>query len=239
MSDLLRRIADQEADNTRLQKEKTAAKESARDLHGRLNQTTQSLTTLTNSYAKRLAEKDALLNENIEIERRHTKMGTETTEFARNISNMTIRIKDMEGQIQAYEIENADLRGHLATLETESNNLRGRIGDLESGQRQTRNPESAVQDMRNSRNETAQLFRSDLDASPSHHEEDYDLDIRYNEAVYTEHRGRPGGFQDSDIYRPDPRRERESRRNARYKASNSGRSNVNDRPATGCRAERR
>jgi hypothetical protein len=106
---LLTRIVGQETDNARLQQEKLAANGSARDLHGRLNQTTLFLTALTASYAKRLGEKNMLLDENVAIEQCHTKMKAETADYGREISAMITKIQEMEAHIQAYEIRNAEL----------------------------------------------------------------------------------------------------------------------------------
>lgn len=117
-------IADQEADKTRLQPENIEAKAVAKELHGHLDRTTQSLNDLTASYANPLRENNTISSDDVAIKQRHTKMRAEAATYTREISTMTTKIREMEEQSQAYKIENAKLRNHLTELETELESLR-------------------------------------------------------------------------------------------------------------------
>ncbi|KAG9192746.1 hypothetical protein G6011_11480 [Alternaria panax] len=161
---LLSRIAEQEADSARLQLEKKEARAMAKDLHGRLNQTTQSLSSLTAPCARRLREKNNLLYKNVAIEQRHTEMQTEAADPAREISAMTTKIREMEEQTQAYEIENAELQEHLMKLEAEFDTLQLRVRNLESEQRQR------CPDMRNGSNDPSRDPRSSVEHPHPHHD---------------------------------------------------------------------
>lgn len=137
-------IADQEADNVRLQREKREAKVAAKELHGGLDRTTQSLNNLMASYANPLRENNTISSDNVAIEQRHTKMRVEAATYTCEIRTMTTKIREMEEQSQAYKIENTKLRNHLTKLETELEFLRLRVRALESGQVQGRIPDNAV-----------------------------------------------------------------------------------------------
>lgn len=137
-------IADQEADNVRLQREKEEAKVVAKELHGGLDRTTQSLNNLMASYANPLRENNTISSDNVAIEQRHTKMRAEAATYTCEIRTMTTKIREMEEQSQAYKIENTKLRNHLTKLGTELEFLRLRVRALESGQVQGRIPDNAV-----------------------------------------------------------------------------------------------
>jgi chromosome segregation ATPase len=130
--DLPVQTADQENDHTSLQQEKADVEEMMGDPRTRLSQKTQSLTGLTTSFDKLPEEKSTMLKEDVAIEERQTHMRKGTAESAREISDMTIKIQEMEVQLQAFEIENAKLQDRLKALKTESHTLQCRIRDLES-----------------------------------------------------------------------------------------------------------
>ena len=237
--ELLARIADQEADNARLQQEKMAAKKMSSDYHTRLTQATKSLGDLTVSYSKRLEEKDALLIENVAIEQRDTLMRKETAKSARDISDMTSKILEMEAQIQAYEVENKDLQDRVTALETEAHNLQCHVQDLEFDREQDRASESVDGYVRNGRRDSAQRPMLNVSATSPHQGSDRDREVRYSEAVYTELGSRWGGRYERGDHPRGGRRERDRGRNERTRSS------INDRfvpdlyPPTGPRADMR
>ncbi|KAI4698301.1 uncharacterized protein J4E84_001437 [Alternaria hordeiaustralica] len=239
VSELLVRIADQEADNARLQQEKTAAKKMSSDYHIRLTQATKSLGDLTVSYSKRLEEKDALLNENVAIEQRDTLMRKDTAKSAREISDMTSKIQEMEAQIQAYEVENKDLQNRVTTLETEAHSLQCHVQDLEFEREQGRASESIDGYGANGRRDSTQRPMSNVDATPPRQGSDRDRESRYSEAVYTEHRRTSGGFYERGGHQRGARRERDRGRNVRNRSSTNDRFVPDLYPPTGPRADRR
>ncbi len=129
--DLPVQAADQENSHTSLQPGKADVQEMVEDPHTRLSQATQSLTSLTASFDKLPEEKNTILEGNVAIEQRQAHMSKATAKSAREISDMTIKIQEMEAQIQAYEIENAELQDRVTALETESHTLQCRVQDLE------------------------------------------------------------------------------------------------------------
>ncbi|KAI4648410.1 uncharacterized protein J4E79_010032 [Alternaria viburni] len=237
--ELLARIADQEADNARLQQEKTAAKKMSSDHHTRLTQATKSLGDLTVSYSKRLEEKDALLSENVAIEERDTLTKKEIAKSTREISDMTIKIQEMETQIQAYEVENSELQDRVTTLETEAHSLQCHVQDLEFEREHDRISEDSRGYVRNGRRDSTQRPMSNFDPTPPRQGSDRDRESRHSEAVYVEHRRRSSGLYERDGHRRGPHREGGRGRNERTRSS------INDRfvpdiyPPTGPRAERR
>jgi len=237
--ELLVRIADQEADNARLQQEKTAAKKMASDYHTRLTQATKSLGILTVSYSKRLEEKDVLLSENVANEQRDTLMRKETAKSAREISDMTSKIQKMKAQIQAYEVENSELQGRVTALETEAHNLQCHVQDLEFEREQDRASEDTDGYARNGRRDSTQRPVTNVNATSPRQGSDRDRESGYSEAVYVEHRRRSTGLYDRNGHQRGIHRERGRGRNERIRSS------INDRfipdlyPPTGPRAERR
>ncbi|KAI4917721.1 hypothetical protein J4E85_009813 [Alternaria conjuncta] len=239
VSELLVRIADQEADNARLQQEKTAAKKMSSDYHIRLTQATKSLGDLTVSYSKRLEEKDALLNENVAIEQRDTLIRKDTAKSAREISDMTSKIQEMEAQIQAYEVENKDLQDRVTTLETEAHSLQCHVQDLEFEREQGRASGSIDGYGANGRRDSTQRPMSNVDATPPRQGSDRDRESRYSEAIYTEHRRTSGGFYERGGHQRGARRERDRGRNVRNRSSTNDRLVPDLYPPTGPRADRR
>ena len=237
--ELLARIADQEADNARLQQEKTAAKKMSSDYHTRLTQATKSLGDLTASYSRRLEEKDALLNENVAIEQRDTLMRKETAKSAREISDMTSKIQEMEAQIQAYEVENKDLQDRVTTLETEAHSLQCHVQDLEFEREQDRASESVDGYVRNGRRDSTQRPMSNVNATPPRQGSDRDREVRYSEAVYTELGSRWGGRYERGHHPREARWERDRGGNARNRSSTNDRFVPDLYPPTGPRADRR
>jgi predicted nucleic acid-binding Zn-ribbon protein len=122
---------DRENNRTSLQQGKAEVKEMAGGPHTRLSQTTQSLTGLTACYNKLTGEKNTILKEYVAIEQRQIHMRKGTATSAREISDITIEIQEMEAQIQACEVENAELQDRVTALETESHALQCRVHDLE------------------------------------------------------------------------------------------------------------
>jgi chromosome segregation ATPase len=142
VNELLKRVADQAADNENLQREKTAAKKSARDLHSRLTQTTQSLNTLTDSYAKRLAEKNELVHENVSIEQKNTMLRGELSGHLRRICELDTKVQQMEAGAGEAKTEKEELKKRIRELEEEN----GRLGRETEGRGTL---EEAVQDLWN------------------------------------------------------------------------------------------
>ncbi|CAN9099470.1 unnamed protein product [Alternaria alternata] len=91
-------IADQEADNVRLQREKKEAKVVAKELHGGLDRTTQSLNNLMASYPNPLRENNTISSDNVAIEQRHTKMRAEAATYTCEIRTMTTKIREMRNK---------------------------------------------------------------------------------------------------------------------------------------------
>jgi len=237
--ELLARIADQEADNARLQQEKTTAKKMASDYHIRLTQATKSLGDLTVSYSKRLEEKDTLLSENVAIEQRDTLMRKETAKSARDISDMTSKVQEMEAQIQAYEVENKDLQDRVTTLETEAHSLQCHVQDLEFEREQDRASESVDGYVRNGRRDSTQRPMMYVNATSPRQGSDRDREVRYSEAVYTEHARRSSGPYERGDHPRGGRRERDRGRNVRNRSSTNDRFAPDLYPPTGPRADRR
>jgi predicted nucleic acid-binding Zn-ribbon protein len=74
---------------------------------------------------------------------RQTQMARQAARTAREISDLTIKVQEMEAQIRAYEIENAELQDRVSILETESNNLLSQIHDLEYDKEQGKSQDQA------------------------------------------------------------------------------------------------
>jgi septal ring factor EnvC (AmiA/AmiB activator) len=210
----------------------------ARDFHGRLTQATQSLTDLTVSYAKRVEEKNAVLNNNVAIEQRQTQMTKQAAKAARDISDMTTKIQEMEAQIRAYEIDNAELQDRVSILENESHTLQSQIHDLEYDKEQEQSPSSADDHTRSHRRDSVQRPRMDGNATSSRRDMDREREASYSGAVYVEHRRRSSEFYEGDTYRRGPR-ERNRDRSARDRPSIDDRFDAALYPATGRRIGRR
>lgn len=237
--ELIVRIADQEAENARLQQEKTAAKKMASDYHDRLTQATKSLGDLTVSYSKRLEEKNAVLSENAAIEQRQTLMKKDTARSAREISDMTMKIQEMEAQIQAYEDENTELQCRVTTLETEAHRLQCHIHNLEFEKEQDLPSGDTDGNTGVGRRNSTQRPIMNVNANSPRQGSDRERESRYSEAVYVEHRRRSSGFYERGGHQRGARRERDRDRNARNRSSTNDRFVPDLYPPTGPRAERR
>jgi chromosome segregation ATPase len=113
---LLERVAKQEADNTKLQREKTTAKEANRDLHSRLSQITQALGALNVSYAKRLEEKNVVVHENTSIEQHNTSLREELTGYLRQVCELEIKVQIMEGEAEEAKAEKEGLQKRVTEV---------------------------------------------------------------------------------------------------------------------------
>ncbi|CAN9098242.1 unnamed protein product [Alternaria alternata] len=79
-------IADQEADNVRLQREKKEAKVVAKELMA--------------SYPNPLRENNTISSDNVAIEQRHTKMRAEAATYTCEIRTMTTKIREMRNKVK-------------------------------------------------------------------------------------------------------------------------------------------
>ena len=116
--------------------------EKARDPHSRLNQTTQSLNSLTDSYAKRLAEKNELVYENVTLEQRNTTLRGELSGHFRNIYVLEGKVQDTEAEAGEAKMEKEELEKRIRELEEE-------IGRLGREAEKQGTPENAVQEFWN------------------------------------------------------------------------------------------
>ncbi|KAH6858878.1 hypothetical protein BKA58DRAFT_449214 [Alternaria rosae] len=200
---------------------------------------TKSLGDLTVSYSKRLEEKNAVLSENAAIEQRQMLMEKDTARSAREISDMTMKIQEMEAQIQAYEDENTELQCRVTTLETEAHRLQCHIYNLEFEKEQDRPSDATDGNTGVGRRDSTQRPMMNVNANSPHQGSDRERESRYSEAVYVEHRRRSSGFYERGGHQRGARRERDRDRNARNRSSTNDCFVPDLYPPTGPRAERR
>jgi len=125
ISQLLARIAQLEADKVELQKATVKAKELARDSHSRYQDANGALANYTVSYAKRLREKDNLIDENTNMEKAQLGLNEQIARYARQVSDMINKAREMDNM-------NGELQKGIAQLVREKAALQRRVDELEA-----------------------------------------------------------------------------------------------------------
>ncbi|KAF2133290.1 hypothetical protein P153DRAFT_393129 [Dothidotthia symphoricarpi CBS 119687] len=126
-------LAARAADNAILQRKKAVLAKQHRDAHSRLTTTTQALTSLTNSYDKRLTEKNDVIAENAELQEQNARLRDENARLLGTINENTAKMQDLENRLEGLIVEKNSLKGKAA----EKEELMYKIQELETAAAQT------------------------------------------------------------------------------------------------------